>query len=136
MITPQKRIKNTFQPNVSSPKAIANRLPMYSPVIAYQKTCVPPRIISAHLAPALPKVYLDCNTEVRPVRAPIQHRDATYNPRIMLPAVMIKISSSNLNAAPKEAPEAMVGVKNVKPISTQLMESRLLRADFGTCSNG
>ena len=136
MTTPQNRMKNTFQPKVSRPSAMAKRLPMYSPVMAYQKTCVPPRMISAHLAPALPKVYLDWRTDVSPVRAPMQQRDATYKPRIMLPAVMIKISSSNLNAAPRDAPEAIVGVKNVKPTSTQLMESRLFLADFGTCSRG
>ena len=77
IIRPQTRIQNIFQPSPSMPSADENKLPMYSPVIAYQKTWVPPRIMSDHLAPITPKVYLDCSTAVKPVLAPMAHIAAT-----------------------------------------------------------
>ena len=45
---------------------------------------------------------------------------------------MIIISWSKLKQAPSEAPDAIVGVKNVKPINTQLIEINPRLADAGT----
>ena len=114
------------------PKPLEKSIPMYSAVIAYQNTCVPPSIMSAHFAPTFPRVYRKSKTDVSPVLAPMAHIDATYTPSIRLPTRIIHKRLSKLKAAPKDAPEAIVGVKKVNPMRTALIGRSPFLAVAGT----
>jgi len=84
------------------------------------------------IAPDFPRVYRESRTDVSPVLAPIAHIDATYTPSIRLPTRIIHKRLSKLKAAPKDAPEAIVGVKKVNPMRTALIGRSPFLAVAGT----
>ena len=65
---------------LSQPKASAVICPIEPTATPYQPICVPPSSTETSFDPAVPKVYLDITTVVRPVRAPRKPIEATYAP--------------------------------------------------------